>query len=48
MCGSPGGVGQHLGDVERIGAAGASSLETSHVRSRSQIACHLGSTVFGS
>jgi hypothetical protein len=47
MCGSPEGYGSISSTYEDV-VASASSLETSHVRSRSQISCHLGSMTDGS
>src|SRR3954453_202045 len=47
MCGSPDGYGS-ISSTYDFGASAPSSLETSQVRSRSQIACHLGSMECGS
>ena len=46
MCGSPLGYGS-ISSTYELGAP-STSFETSHVRSRSQIACHLGSIFCGS
>src|SRR5215208_2858511 len=47
MCGSPDGYGS-ISSTYDFGVSTTSSLETSHVRSRSQISCHLGSMECGS
>src|SRR6266576_1956113 len=47
MCGSPDGYGS-ISSTYDFGASATSSLETSQVRSRSQISCHLGSMECGS
>src|SRR3954453_18602415 len=47
MCGSPDGYGS-ISSTYDFGASAPSSLETSQVRSRSQISCHLGSMECGS
>ena len=46
MCGSPEGYGSISSTYDR--GVPSSSLETSHVRSRSHSACHLGSISRGS